>query len=554
MADPDNTNLAPHYYRDNFLRLCDTVEAQYADLLKETELLALQRFRRLEFKAQCLFVRLVSRTGPWFRESKLLYAELGPLGPTLDTLLEHGMVRTADTLSPADLGKLYTRRELEQVFASYLPSRKYRDKVSLLAAIEALALEVTHSSELLAALESQRIIAPCGIEQVQLLQLLFFGNRHQSLTDFVLSDLGVASYYAYPLDRSQRLFPTREALDEYLACSALSDTWYALRDAGDLNDLLALAGDMLAVEILHPSSKSRWHRLCNTVARDLERRGEMDAALALYGRSQRHPARERRARILERSEDWAGCFALCQKIIAKPWCEDEREAADRILPRAQRKLDGSRTAQKRDTFSQMQLLLPRGTDTVELLAAADLASSWQSVHYVENKLMNALFGLAFWDQIFAAVPGAFHNPYQSGPADMYDPAFRARRSELLAARLTHLRSADLPVVLCDAYRQYAPLQCHWVDWRRIDAELVRRAARIIPNGHLLAIWERMLFDPGENRRGFPDLIALGEAQGDYCLIEIKGPGDALQNTQKRWLRYFAARGIPAQVAWVEWRE
>ena len=62
----------------------------------------------------------------------------------------------------------------------------------------------------------------------------------------------------------------------------------------------------------------------------------------------------------------------------------------------------------------------------------------------------------------------------------------------------------------------------------------------------------MLFDPGENRRGFPDLIALGEEPGDYCLIEVKGPGDALQDSQKRWLRFFAQQGIPAQVAWVDW--
>ena len=62
----------------------------------------------------------------------------------------------------------------------------------------------------------------------------------------------------------------------------------------------------------------------------------------------------------------------------------------------------------------------------------------------------------------------------------------------------------------------------------------------------------MLFDPGENRRGFPDLIALGSAPGDYCMIEIKGPGDALQDSQKRWLRFFSAQGIPAQVTWVDW--
>ena len=50
-----------------------------------------------------------------------------------------------------------------------------------------------------------------------------------------------------------------------------------------------------------------------------------------------------------------------------------------------------------------------------MLAAGELQSSWAAVHYVENSLMNALFGLAFWEQIFTPVPGAFHNPFQGLP-------------------------------------------------------------------------------------------------------------------------------------------
>jgi hypothetical protein len=61
-----------------------------------------------------------------------------------------------------------------------------------------------------------------------------------------------------------------------------------------------------------------------------------------------------------------------------------------------------------------------------------------------------------------------------------------------------------------------------------------------------------LFDPRENRNGFPDLIAFGERPGDYRMIEVKAPGDRLQGNQKRWLRYFAQHDIPASVAWVDW--
>ena len=120
--------------------------------------------------------------------------------------------------------------------------------------------------------------------------------------------------------------------------------------------------------------------------------------------------------------------------------------------------------------------------------------------------------------------------------------------------MAQLRAEGVAPLLQQAYRRYASFQCRWVAWRRVDAVLLEVATRVIPDAHLLAVWERMLFDPRENRRGFPDLIALGEESGDYCLIEVKGPGDALQESQKRWLRFFAGNDIPAMVAWVSWQE
>ncbi len=549
MSDSPPNALSPFYYRDNFLRLCDTVQAQYDDVLDSEEHAALNTFRSLEFEAQCLYVRLICRTGPWFRESKLHYGELGPIAPLVDTLLAHGMAEEAAELSTHDIGKLFTLHELKQVFPLAAAGC---DKAALLSAIDALTQGDHDTLPALAHFDGQRIIAPCGVELLQRMQLLFFGNLHQSMTDFVLQDIGMTRYFPYTLDRQHRLFANRDAVDEYLACAAVSEAHYALLEAGEPQMLPPLAMQVLQMQWRFPSSDKRWHRLCNNLARDLERLQESELALQLYERSQRHPARERRVRLLEQMGDLGAAIAECNAILAAPWSEEEREAAARILPRVQRKLDGRRQRLLRDNFDEVQLTLAVGDDAVEDLAANHLAVQWHSVHYVENKLMNALFGLAFWEQIFAALPGAFHNPFQGVPADMYDSGFRLRRETAIANRFEDLRGQNLADTLREAYQRYHNYQCHWIDWRRINLELVDACARIIPPAHLLAIWERILFDPGENRRGFPDLIALGENSGDYCLIEVKGPGDALQHSQKRWLRFFQAQGIPAQVAWVEW--
>jgi hypothetical protein len=552
--DSDSIVLAPHYYRDNFLRLCDTVDGQYSNILTLEETQWLTCFRALTFTAQCLYIRLISRVGPWFRESKLHYEELGDLQESLNELLAQELATEAELLSAEELGRLYTQKELRQIFADRLKGTKLQGKASLLAAIEELAHEDQTLVELLAGFEQGRLIAPLAVENVELLQLLFFGNRHQSLTEFILEDLGLTRYYPYTLDRDYRFFTCREALEEYLNCAALSDQHYELRDQDALDQLPALGQQVLAVSVRYPSTESRWQRLCNGLGRDLERQKEWDIALQLYSRSQRHPARERSARVFEAQQDWPAAKILCGDILSSPWCEAEREAAEKILPRVQRKLDGSKQTKPRDTFTNVHLSIENGTDCVELLTAAHLASQWKSVHYVENSLMNTLFGLAFWEQIFATVPGAFHHPYQGAPADMYEAAFRERRSAAIDARFDELNSGDIAEILSQAYDRYAHYQCYSVNWRHIDAALVTAAATVIPAAHLIAIWERMLFDLAENRSGFPDLIALGSVPGDYCLIEVKGPGDALQNSQKRWLRFFQQQQIPAQIAWIEWQD
>jgi hypothetical protein len=62
------------------------------------------------------------------------------------------------------------------------------------------------------------------------------------------------------------------------------------------------------------------------------------------------------------------------------------------------------------------------------------------------------------------------------------------------------------------------------------------------------VFRRLLTDPRNNRSGFPDLIVF-ENDG-YKLVEVKGPGDRLQENQLRWLRHFSAIGIPAEVAYI----
>jgi hypothetical protein len=546
--------LHEHYYLHNFLSLCTSVERQYEDFLDDQERSFLKCFYALDHTAQCLYVRLISRVGPWFRLQKLNYPEIGELAEPMRALVEAGLVIESSGLCMEELGRLFTRQELLHAYATLLAAPRPTNKAALIESIEQLPMDEAQHLQHMSEAIGDELRAPVCVEHIELLQLLFFGNRHQSLTDFVLSDLGLACHYPYALNPENRLFPCREALQEYLNCCELQDAFYQFLEVDDEQGLAGVALLMLEAEIGFAVSQHRWQRAWNAVARELERRGEQPLALQLYQRSERHPARERSARILEGLKDWRGVVALCEDILAEPWCEAEQEAAMKIVARAKRKLGGGPVRRVPDKFEEERIALPRSGKGVEVDAQLHFEGQWHTAHYVENSLMNTLFGLAFWEQIFADVPGAFHNAYQSVPQDMYEPVFVARRAQTITDRLDELRGGCLHDALMAAYKRYAGYQCHWTDWRSIDESLLSTALKIIPAEDLFAIWERLLFDPAENRSGFPDLIAFGKGAGEYSMIEVKGPGDALQNNQKRWLRYFSKHDIPASVAWVEWSE
>ena len=67
-------------------------------------------------------------------------------------------------------------------------------------------------------------------------------------------------------------------------------------------------------------------------------------------------------------------------------------------------------------------------------------------------------------------------------------------------------------------------------------------------------FRRLLQDIKANRTGMPDLIQFYPAQRSYRMIEVKGPGDRLQDNQLRWLDFCAEPGMPVMVSYVQWAE
>jgi hypothetical protein len=544
--------LHPLYYQENFERLCETVWLQYEDLLLEREREFRACYEEAGQAARCLFIRLASRRGPLFRSEQLDYPELGNMERSLFECQEAGLLAVVDEPDPEALLDLLRKDEILAIYGEALAGMRSQRKGEL---VEKL-LEMVEVPALLQQWRDWRgtqsqLLEVVYRDCVELFQLLFFGNRRQSLTEFVLSDLGVVRYWNYPLDPDHRQFEDRDQIDDYLQVAALREDYELAVAGGDLAELLVLV-DPLLEQGASALLEQRRDRLRNRVARQLEREQAWEPALLLYACSSRHPARERRVRVMQQTGDLESALQLCESMMEEPWCEAELDFLRRQIPALRKKLGLDSQSRERDSFEEEKLVLA-SSQPVELAAASHYARHWEHVHYVENAVVNGLFGLAFWEQIFQSLPGAFVNPFQAAPLDMFSQDFYRRRRAELDRRLVELDSADLGAELLQAYDLYQDIANRWINWRYLSREIVEQAATLVPRAHWLAIFQRILFDPEVNRSGIPDLLALDRQRG-YSFIEVKGPGDQLQLNQRRWLRFFQAQGIPARVAWVEWRD
>lgn len=546
-------DLALDYYLHNFRLMLDWVWQRYADLLNEQELKFIHTFNQLDHDSQCLLVRLSSRKGPLFRHDKLAYPEIASIELSAQQLVKADLIANDCPIDITTFANALTKPELLQLFGTQLRGLKQARKEMI---IQALALEFpepqtwqTWTDNALGKawyLDNQSIIST--------LLLLFFGNAHQDLTEFVLQDLGLFRYEKYTIDAQHRLFKSREELDEY---QHLVQLRAALELDSSIPTLINTAAQ-LPSECTTERLQRRRAKLCNQIAYALERADEHAIAMQLYEKSHLPPARERRIRLLEKQERYSEAWELVSALLSNPLDEQELQIALRMAPRLAKKNSVIFEKQPAVDISIQRVQLHQLADEqgntlrVEEIVRRSLDLPHAPCVYAENLLLNGLFGLWLWPEMFRGIEGAFANPFQAAPLDMYQENFVTNRPNIQKLWAL-LDNSDYQQAIRETWRDKQGLANHFVHWGFLSSDLLNIALDTIPSNHLKLFFERMLFDIKNNRSGLPDLIQFFPEENTYRLIEVKGPGDRIQDNQQRWLEYFAKHQIPAEVYYVSWQ-
>ena len=546
-------DLPANYYHDNVLTLFAHVERVYADLLDGELLAFLECFAGLGPDAQKLYIRLLNRSHEWYRASKLNYPEIGALDAAIDELDARACIKVNPEVEFATLLSLFSKPEI----LAHAGQRGL-DKLNR-AALEDLLLEQDDDALFSALAGQDDLLQVLGRDQYQQCQMLFFGNLNQSMTDFVLRDLGLNQYEAYRIDPEHRPYRSQLEIQQHWLLHQL-ETLFELCDRQDGEFLCELYSLIPSdIDPLAPAFRKSEH-LRYEIARQIERNGDLPGALERYRHCLLPPSRERIARIYAQQGRVRESLALCVEIIAQPIDEEETQFASQFSARLARRqgLAAPVTAAARRLDHQPETadLEIEFADSVELAVAEyfNRRDQTETCYFVENSLFNGVLGLLLWEVIFAPLTGAFFNPFQYRPSDFYAHDFCARRGELLEQAWSGIDdNAAIFEVVSERWPKKHGLMNPLVNWQDLDLGLIDLALERIEHAHWRAIFDRILLDLRHNRAGFPDLVHFPPA-GGYNLIEVKGPGDNLQKNQLRWMQYFHARGIPHRLARVRWIE
>ncbi|MCA9782206.1 MAG: VRR-NUC domain-containing protein [Candidatus Cloacimonetes bacterium] len=586
-ADGIRPPLPTGYYLDNFELLRDTVLEHDRDLLSPDELAALDTFATLSLDARRLALRIHGRRPGWLRITKLNYDEIAKRETALDELERAGFV------------ELFTGEEgeLESVLATLdsASCRRWMRDTELPRNLrspelhELLLNHIRSQPDLLRdMLREEGWVRFVQGDLFRTLCLLFFGNPHQGLSDFVISAVGNLVYPSVPVSRV-RLFTDLEARRACQSAIALRENLALLREeeGGPVElfheaALLALA----RLEDCPPRDEPGdhlWRRQLEAViavgAEMLERADQAEAALPLHDALERLAASSRRreqasARLLilgERSGlEHEHCLARCTRV-----CDDRlnyspafRRQTARRARRLARRLDlplPEAPAVRRapeivlhatrlpDRAGRSRWLLPEGNEgTVEELVLAHRTQGGAKGGHLENSLPRALMGVLCWDEIYRPLPGRFLHRFQATPLDWGGTGFLPPRREGLERLLARVEAGEALELAEACWSRHAGELNPCLDWITPGRELLMDVLRRWPADSLAEMLRNLLGNLQHWRQGFPDLTLVDGER--LCFVEVKSPGDRLSAWQEEWHDWLLANGLAVEVCLVREQE
>ena len=521
----NNVVLLLRFVRENFPALMHLMHGQ--DLRQQID-----GYLSAGDDAQRLFARLLTRKGPVYRQDKLQYREIHNLSAAVTELTHLHLVEQYQACAADQLLHKLTKAELLNLAPEFA-----RAQIKRLRKPEIIDYFLGRYSD--HTIRNKIATDYCWLSLAQpfvwwVVRLLYFGDRVQDWSAFVLQDLGMVRYERVELQEQYLNHPARFAAE--LQLRQLAALTHRVTQMPALNQPLLAALDTINPEQQDRMLQRRRDQILLQLGQLAERQQEYEQALLAYQRCQRHPARERQVRIYHKLDQADVGNQLLQQIKRSPWCGEERQFGLRF---------GKRNAGYQPPTDVIEVSTTQPSVEQQVIELLTEQGGWGT--HVENSLLRSMTGLIYWPIIFADVSGAFTNPFQSGPNDLYYDDFVQARSELLAQHEAHLAQDEaLHRFILQIAREKHPTANRLVNWGLFDETPIEDYLHAIKLADLRRICAYLIRNLNHMRTGLPDLF-ISYGPQHYELVEVKGPNDQLQPGQRVWLEQLQKMRVPCRV-------
>ncbi len=543
MPKPKNKpiTLPQKYYHQYFTEVLAFVKKYSAHLMGPEEKVFMLDFNKLSMDAQCLFIRLSNRRGPYFRLDKLKYDEISSIEAATKELKFSGFISSEFDLNER-IFEVFTKAELKASYSHLNWSKQTKkDIIIQLNEIQSHNSILTHFP----------VIEVIRQEVLEFIKMLYFGKYKKQMTEFVIRDIGYIKLET--LDETQ-FTPWFESRKEALAAFELYKLRSLVRNALKETNAIATHGNLVMIPWRKYLLSSKTHQIGDPLfllmGKQLEREEAYTLALQYYQLATKHPARERQIRILNRLGEFAKAKSLAINIMEERWNASEYLFAKDFLNKKNIRIIRSTSKRLKEATSiEVSFVKDQSIEDAALQFYKNLG--FNGIHG-ENYLWKSLYILILWDQIFDQSMGVYHNPIQRGASDLYTKSFYEKRKDSILENLRSYRSKKSMIKsLNEKFEEKFGISNPMIYWNsKIKQHLVQLILNL-PFQALKKILIEMSKNLKDNSTGFPDLFIWKD--NAYHLYEIKSTNDHLSSQQLFWLNFMQSLGIKAKIIRVNYK-
>lgn len=535
--------LPTKYYLTHFHEFIGFITSSCEHLLDNDDVQFIDQFKQLPEDAQCIFVRGQNRKSPIIKTASLHYEEISHFPEHFDLLLCQGFYQPLGKQHINDVIETLTKPELIEVLAQTQLSFKRSESKSTLFEQVKSSCTVEDFNEILSS--SQRVHR--GYEkQLRYFLYLFFGDLSSGLNKFSMRDMGIMRTKKGVRNDAARFDYIEEAKSAYFYAHH-SRNMHQLSQS----ELLSLASELQE----YPSPQGT---LANTnYDRFTFKLGKAiltdDTVLALTVLSLSNEPLAQEKVIRERyklgEKDWVK-LQLAQ-IIDTPDSEALLAFAEDFL---ERKFNQKRTSILTDMMrenTQPLLIDEMYMNAVEYGVKLHYQKQGKQAFKTENRLWRALFGLAFWEELFETDNNALITEFDYKPQSIIQNCFYENFEQAIETRLYRMTSPQM------AFKQISKVLLEKYGtpngiflWHKSLLEVLAVYFGHVDIESLTEHLRAMAKDFKVFADGYPDLMVVDD-QG-MKFEEIKGPGDSLRKNQLLTIRQLRKTGFNVAITPVKW--